>query len=66
MHGALTDEDEEAVLSEYDALIKESLPEVPKDSTIEDMETELPEVPTNDPGTFSHRILLFQFKIKII
>lgn len=50
MHGALSNEDEEAVENEYDQLIKESLPEVPIEKISEVIEPELPDVPTKEPG----------------
>lgn len=44
LSGVLTSEDEEAVLSELDSLIEESLPEVPSDDKLVP-EPELPDVP---------------------
>lgn len=51
LSGVLTSEDEDAVLSELDSLIAESLPEVPSGDRMEDNLPELPEVPSEDiPG----------------
>ncbi|KAK9752268.1 Snf7 [Popillia japonica] len=48
LSGVLTSEDEDAVLSELDSLIAESLPEVPSGDRMEDNLPELPEVPSED------------------
>ncbi|GJQ80932.1 hypothetical protein Trydic_g4749 [Trypoxylus dichotomus] len=46
LSGVLTADDEDAVLSELDSLIAESLPEVPSDESMEVGEPELPAVPS--------------------
>ncbi|KAK7871011.1 hypothetical protein R5R35_012203 [Gryllus longicercus] len=46
LSGALTEEDEDAVLNELDEIIKSTLPEVPQD-TLNDVQ--LPEVPVDEP-----------------
>ncbi|GLG99050.1 Charged multivesicular body protein 6 [Gryllus bimaculatus] len=46
LSGALTEEDEDAVLNELDEIIKSTLPEVPQ-NTLNDVQ--LPEVPVDEP-----------------
>lgn len=60
IHGVLTNEDEDAVEDEYNELIKESLPDVPRDKMPVDVEPELPEIPA-DPGNILCNYIDFIF-----
>lgn len=61
IHGALTNEDEEAVEDEYNELIKDSLPIVPEEKISDEVELELPEIPSK-PGNYN-RVRLFFYKL---
>lgn len=70
LHGALTEEDEEAVQNEYEQLIIESMPNVPSDeNVIVDKEPELPDIPEVEPGkmqfTENCQLNLYSFRFRI-
>ncbi|KAI4455900.1 charged multivesicular body protein [Holotrichia oblita] len=58
LSGVLTSEDEDAVLSELDSLIAESLPEVPSEDKMDVNLPELPEVPSEPMKGSLYKITL--------
>lgn len=54
--GALTTEDEDAVDLEFEEILRQSLPDVPKISDVDTSEIELPSVPTEEPKPKKEKI----------
>lgn len=64
MGGKLTDEDEEAVLSELESLIAEDIPSPLQNEPepVSDEELELPEIPSDQLPGMAYKLLLFYSK----